>query len=85
MPRKSQVQKVSFLEGYKPNFETLLRAGQHTHLALLEARDRKTKKLVPLVCAVYEENGENVMVPLARMLDGDPYKQFDPPKPGGGF
>jgi len=38
-----------------------------------------------VLCAVGCEGEEYVMVPFARMLDGDPYEQLNPPAAAGGF
>jgi len=80
------MKKRKFLDGYAPNFETLQRASKDGRLALVECRDAKTGELVPAVCAVSDaEGGEFLIVPLARMFDGNPYEVLQPPAPGGGF
>jgi len=75
------MKKRKFLEGYMPNFETLERASADGRLALVECRDAKTGELVPAVCAIGNaEGGEFQIVPLARMLDGNPFETLVPPE-----
>ena len=71
--------KAKFLDGYKPNFETLLRAAGNEHLALVECTHIETGELIPTLCAVYMEGKEYHFVPLARMLEGNPYEYIMPP------
>lgn len=66
-------------EGYKANFETLNRAADNGHLALVECRDKKTGKPVLAVCAMGWDGNEYQIVPLAKMFDGNPYEELDPP------
>lgn len=74
-----------FLEGYRPNFETLRRAFSGEHVVLLECKDRRTGRLVAAVCAVNRESDGNFsFVPFARMLENG-YADIMPPKPEGGF
>lgn len=78
--------KSTFLAGYRPNFETLQQASDNGDLALLECQDKKTLQKVAVIVAVYLDNeGLYNIVPLAKMFDGDPYKELNPPAPGGGF
>jgi hypothetical protein len=83
MPRKP---KKTFLDVYKANFDTLKKACRNGDLGLLEAQDAKTGKTVACICAIYrDEEGEYNMVPLAKMFDGNPYEELNPPNPDGGF
>lgn len=77
--------KRTFLDGFKPNFETLKRACENGDLALVECRDVLSHELVACVCAVGFENDEYVIVPIARMITGNPYEQLEPPNDEGGF
>jgi hypothetical protein len=69
------------------NLEALVRAAKNGDLALVECRERSTGKPVAVLCCLdTEEDGETVnIVPFARMFDGNPYEQLDPPNPDGGF
>ena len=66
-------------EGYKTNFETLKRAAAAGDLALVECRDKETGKPVIAVCAVSRIGDDYVFVPLAKMFDGNPYDELEPP------
>ena len=65
----------------KTNFETLITAGLNGDLAIMSAKDSKTGEPVTLICAVNkptEDDPEYQFVPLAMMIDGDPYTMFTP-------
>jgi len=66
----------------KANFSTLLKAASDDNLALLDVRRRSDGKSVAAIVAVGWDNDtqEHVFTPLATMIEGDPYKLFDPPK-----
>jgi hypothetical protein len=67
-------------EGYEFNFKTLLAAAENGDLALLECTDKQTGKPVITICAIAEyEDGTVDMIPLAKMFDGNPYAELDPP------
>lgn len=73
-------------KGYKHNFETLQRAGENQDLCIMDARDRATGKSVVLVCAAqHGGDGSVEFMPLAVMIDGNPYHMYDPPNPAGGY
>ena len=83
---KKKMKKASFLSGYEVNFESIRRACINGDLALLEAQDKAAGEKAALIVAINRySGGDSEMVPLARMIDGDPYKQFNPPNPSVGF
>ena len=65
--------------GYIANFQTLLRAGDNGDLALLDCRDRATGAPVRVVAAVCTDPDGVTFVPLAKLFDGDPHEELDPP------
>jgi hypothetical protein len=67
-------------EGHKQNFQTILDATHHNDLTLMECTDKATGQTVYTVCAVYIEDNQYVFVPLAKMFDGDPYEELNPPE-----
>jgi len=78
--------KHVFLEGYKPNFETLRDAMKAGRIALMETMDSRTGELVACVVAVNPtEDGGAEFVPIAAMLPANPYEYLRPPVPEGGF
>lgn len=76
-------------ESYQANFETLIQAVQNQDACLLEARRKADGQTVALVCAVTDSPGnpeyQYEFVPIAVMVEGNPYELFDPPDPNGGF
>ena len=69
------------------NFATLERACRDGRLALLDCRDIRTGKPARVIVAVAASpDGEAYeFIPLARMFDGDPYDELNPPSPEGGY
>jgi hypothetical protein len=73
---------VSIPGGYRLNFQTMLRAAQDGQLALMECTEKATGLSAFVVCMVNppdEEDGEVEFVPVARLFDGNPYDEVDPP------
>lgn len=70
--------------GHVANFETLRRACKAGDLALLDCRDKRTGQPARVIVAVHFDGAEYTFVPLARMFDGNPYDELDPPDPNGG-
>ena len=73
------------LQGYKTNFETLVRAVKADHVCILECQDKATGKDVVTLCAVQVVDGMYEFVPLAKLFNGNPYEELNPPDPNGGF
>ena len=68
-------------KAYKHNFETLQRACRSDNLALMECTDAATGKKVIVVVAVDKSpSGEYLMVPVAKMFDGNPFEELIPPQ-----
>lgn len=65
------------------NFQTLLRAAEAGHLALMECTDAATGAVRYVICAVGREaerdGGDYVFTPFGHLADGDPYEQYLPP------
>lgn len=70
---------MAIAEGYKANFQTLNRAFLNEQVCLMECTDKITKAKVNVICAVNEVEGEYEMVPIAKLFDGNPYDELDPP------
>lgn len=66
-------------DGDKTNFETLKRAAANGDLALVSATRKSDGAQVALVTAMSLVDGEYVMAPLAVMIEGNPYDDFEPP------
>lgn len=66
-------------EWHRQNFETLRHACMMGDLALMTVRHKVTHRQVSVIVAVdHDKKGEANIVPLAQMIDGDPYEQYDP-------
>jgi len=64
---------------YVKNFETLTLAFDNDDLCLMAVLDKEGNPAV-LICAVSKDEADMfVFTPLARMLDGDPYSEYQPP------
>jgi hypothetical protein len=72
--------------GYRRNFATLERASAAGDLALIDCQDKATGQPVRVIAAMQREaDGDITIVPLARMFDGNPYDELNPPNPDGGY
>ena len=63
----------------RTNFQTLLRAAEAGHLALMECTDAITGEVRFVICAVGHDNGDFVMTPFGHLDDGNPYDAYVPP------
>ena len=83
---KAAIANEVFLAAYKANFDTLSTAIQRGCAILVECFDSRMQEKVAVVAAVNREGEDGLeMVPLARMLDGNPYEYIQPPAQDGGF
>jgi Family of unknown function (DUF6117) len=63
----------------RENFQTLLRAAEAGHLALVECADAATGAVRYVICAVGRDQGDYVFTPFGHLADGNPYEQYLPP------
>lgn len=63
----------------RKNFQTLLRAAEAGHLALMECRDAGTGEVRYVICAVTQDIGEYLMTPFGHLADGNPFEMYVPP------
>ncbi len=70
---------MAIAEGYKHNFNELLRAVSSGDAALLETTEKATGKPAIIMVAVTFAGKEYQMIPMARMFDANPYDELDPP------
>lgn len=68
-------------EAYKANFDTMLRAAANNDLALMECKDKKTGESVKVVCMVSRDGEDYIFMPVAKLFDGDPFEELEPPRP----
>ncbi len=69
----------------KTNFATLKAAFAVDSVCVLECQDKATGKPVSVLCAVNWDGKEYSFSPFAKMFDGNPYDELNPPNPDGGF
>jgi hypothetical protein len=66
--------------GHMTNFDTLCRAVRRGDVCVTELVDKNTRQPVNVVCAVNRgRDGSCEMVPVAKLFDGNPYDELDPP------
>jgi hypothetical protein len=70
---------MTIAKGHSANLETLTRAFRDGSVCLMECTDKATQKKVVVLCAVQRIDNEYEMVPFAKMFDGNPYEELDPP------
>lgn len=69
----------TIVQKHKKNFETLYKAFQNNHVALVECTVFSTKEKVAVICAKnIEEGGYISFVPFAIMINGNPYNILAP-------
>jgi hypothetical protein len=71
---------AKFLDSFKANFAEMTRAVMSGDVALVECTDTETGKPCAIICTVnvFEDRSVEI-VPMARMFDGNPYEQINPP------
>lgn len=72
-------------DAVKQNFNTLCNAVKYDRISLMECKRKKDDEVVNLVCVINHEGKEIVMLPVAEMMIGDPFEDYYPPDPDGGF
>lgn len=68
-------------DGFRANFDTLLRAAADGNLALMECSDAATGEPRYVLCAVGFDGKSYEMTPFGHLADGDPYAMYRPPLP----
>lgn len=63
----------------RKNFQTLLRAAEAGHLALMECTDAATGENRYVICAVGRDDGDYVFTPFGHLADRNPYDLYMPP------
>jgi len=78
--RGEEVTPPPITDGYRHNFETLLKASRNDDLCLVSAIRAKDQAPVALVCAHFvDEGGMHQIVPIAQMIEGNPYELYEDP------
>jgi hypothetical protein len=80
MPKKVAPRPDNQLQlGDEHNYKTLLRAAQNGDLAIVRAREKASGEYRTLLCAIGHDGETPYQSPLAVMIWGDPFEQFDDP------
>ena len=66
-------------KGDRANFQTIINACDSDNLALVSAIRKSDGKNVALVCAMQRDGDLIRPVPLAVMVEGNPYELFEDP------
>ena len=65
----------------RENFQTLLRAAENGHLALMECMDTLTSEPRYVICAVGRgENDDYLFTPFGHLSETNPYETYRPPE-----
>ena len=78
-PHQSPMKILPLREYDKKNFETLKLAAGCDHLCLVSSIRKSDGAQVALVCAMGRKNGYYLPVPLAVMVEGNPFEDFADP------
>jgi len=71
---------MSIPDPVRENFNTLLRAAQAGHLALMACQDAKTLETRYVICAVgSDEQDHYVFTPFGHLAPDNPYDAYLPP------
>ena len=70
---------MAILEGYHSNFQILGKAFENEDVGLVECTDKATGKKVVTICAITKMKDEFQITPLAKMFDGNPFDELNPP------
>jgi hypothetical protein len=68
-------------KGHAANLKTLTRAFRNGDVALVDCRDKATGKPVVVLAMIGRDGDEYIITPVAKMFDGNPYDELDPPNP----
>jgi len=69
----------------RTNFDTLIRAFEAGHVALVEIQRIADQKTAAALCAMNLSGSEFEITLFAVMVEGNPLDLFNPPNPQGGF
>lgn len=73
---------MSIPDHARANFQTLLRAAENGHLALIECADAASGAPHYVICAVGRAGEDYVFTPFGHLAEGNPFDAYLPPEPG---
>jgi len=71
---------MSIPDHARANFQTLLRAAENGHLALIECADAGTGEPRYVICAVGRERDDYAFTPFGHLAEGNPFDTYLPPE-----
>lgn len=72
-------------DGHKQNLDTIIRAAMNGDLTVVECQSKETGQRVVVLCATYRVVGGTAIAPFAKMFDGNPFEELNPPDHEGGY
>lgn len=66
-------------EGHRVNFREMLKAADQNALALMVLWDQEEERFRPVICMMGYENGNYFPVPVAMLIEDDPFVRFEDP------
>jgi hypothetical protein len=73
---------MSIPDHARANFQTLLRAAENGHLALMKCTDAASGAPRYVICAVGRDGEDYVFTPFGHLAEGNPFDTYLPPEPG---
>lgn len=73
---------MKLLDPFMRNFDVVTKAFGLGEVCLAACKEKATGKTVAIICAVKQLSNDVELVPYAKMLEGDPYAQYEPPYAG---
>lgn len=73
---------MSIPDHARTNFQTLLRAAENGHLAVMECADAATGEPRYVICAVGRDGDDYVFTPFGHLADGNPFDAYLSPESG---
>ena len=70
---------MKLLDPFMRNFDMLTKSFGLGDVCLAACKEKTTGKTVAVICAVKQLGNDVELVPYAKMLEGDPYAQYEPP------
>lgn len=70
---------MRLIDAHMRNFDMLTKAFGFGTVCIAACKEIATDKTVAIICAVNQHGEEFELVPYAKMLEGDPYTQYEPP------
>lgn len=84
-PNPAQIEHANVIVAFREKFRALAEAFPLGDVGLLSCEDSETGAHVAVLATIKEQGSFTEYIPIALMIDGDPYARYRPPKPEGGY